>query len=159
MKPIKNILVPVDFGPACEDALNRATDLASAFGASITVLHVYELALFGPAAPAPTAAAPGLEQIARDSLRDLMSRHRVPGVDLAGVVREGEAWLEILAEARVGHADLIVMGTHGRTGIARALLGSVAERVVRHADVPVLTVHKGASVSSAPADYAMENPS
>jgi len=85
------------------------------------------------AASNPRAAATALEGVA--------ARTRKPGLEVHSVLRQGSAWSEINAAAKEEKADLVVMGTHGRHGLARALLGSVAEKVVRTAPCPVLTVH------------------
>ncbi|MGO9838639.1 MAG: universal stress protein [Polyangiaceae bacterium] len=71
----------------------------------------------------------------------VVARAKRPGVAIDSTLRQGPVWSEILAAAKSPKADLIVIGTHGRRGLSRALLGSVAERIVRTAPCPVLTVH------------------
>jgi len=146
MRPIKKILVPTDFSPAAESAFGEAVGLARTLGASVTLLNVYEL-------PQPVADAgfvcgsdviDGLEAAAREQLERTRSVLRdtiaeCPPLDIKAVL--GVAHEEIVAEARRGGYDLIVMATHGRTGVKHLLVGSVAERVVRLSSVPVLTVH------------------
>lgn len=135
---VERILCPVDFSPGSERALARAVELAERFDASLHVLHV---------APAPVrllADVPmdtsALEQGARDQLDALVEplRERLDGLETAVVV--GRPAPAIVDEAAATAVHLIVMGTLGRTGLSRLLLGSVAERVVRAATCPVLTV-------------------
>jgi len=118
-------------------------DIASKFGAALTILHICEI---------PSSAAAGMTYSSIDLMTPLMDAARseldavVEGTAarlprVTGVLRLGVPWREILAVREEAGADLIVMGTHGRTGVAHALIGSVAERVVRASPVPVLTVH------------------
>jgi nucleotide-binding universal stress UspA family protein len=157
MRSVKKILVPTDFSPPAARALDEAAALARLFGASVTLVHVYGL----PVPITNDGAAYGqnlieaLDETARANLaaaRDELRRHTpgAPPIDVKALL--GFAADEIVAEAQRGHFDLIVMGTHGRTGIKHLLLGSVAERVVRTAPVPVLTVHPstGSAVAAAP---------
>ena len=117
MTVFKHILVPTDLSDASGDALNTAIELAVTFGARLTLLHVWTMPTMG--------YAEGLAW-------------QVPATD--AVVKSGLDWQRIVEAASDGDVDLIVMGTHGRHGLPRVLLGSVAERVVRMAPVPVLTV-------------------
>lgn len=143
---IKRILVPVDFSDASLQALDYAVDLAKPMAAELIVLFVVEPAYF--AAPAdlygPSASLGvlleeqqrfGAEQLAR--LRRRLEQRRVKCRTL---IQTGVAYRDIVEKARKTAADLIVMSTHGRTGLSHALLGSVAEKVVRMAECPVLTV-------------------
>jgi nucleotide-binding universal stress UspA family protein len=82
-----------------------------------------------------------IERASSTALEGLAQRAHRPGVEVATALRHGTPWSEINALAKEMNADLVVMGTHGRRGVARALLGSVAEKVVRTAPCPVLTVH------------------
>jgi len=144
---IKRILVPHDFSDTAQCALSYALDLAEKFGAGITVVHAYEYPILSyPEGPALTGDLVRQIQTAAGSALDgVVSKARRPGVEIASALRQGPAWSEILAAANELKADLIVIGTHGRRGLSRALLGSVAERVVRSASCPVLTVHGPAS--------------
>ncbi len=141
--PIRKILLPVDMGPASDAAIEETAALARAFSAEVTVLHVYE-------APIPYPGVPyvpihdlslALEKSARGAVEVVVQRlaGRVPRV--SGLVRQGSAWRNINEVAQETGADLVVVGTHGRRGVPRALIGSVAEKVVRTSPVPVLTVH------------------
>jgi nucleotide-binding universal stress UspA family protein len=139
MNGIKHILVPVDFSPASERSLEKALQLARAFDARITLLHVWSL----PAvAYAEGLAWPidDLQQAAREALAGLLARTVKVHPDTDSVLLEGNEWRQILETVKSRGCDLVVMGTHGRRGLPRLLLGSVAERVVRLSSVPVLTV-------------------
>jgi len=140
MKEIKTILVPVDLEGASKLALEHALPFAAKLGAEVVVLHVYSTAI----PPYPIALMPEpsqLEQAAREALSNLIEKTSAGrGVSVEGHVRGGDAPAEILAQAKESNVDLIFMMTHGRRGLSRALLGSVAEKVVRLSPVPVLTV-------------------
>lgn len=137
---IDHILVPHDFGDAAERALSVALGLAEKFGSRLTLLHAYEIPLFGY----PAAMAASFEigfRLAEETLKRIASRARQSNVAVQTALRQGAAWQEIVGAVERLHADLVVMGTQGRRGIHRALIGSVAEKVVRCAQCPVLTVH------------------
>jgi nucleotide-binding universal stress UspA family protein len=145
---IKKILVPFDFGEPAENALDFAQKLAPAFGASVEALYVVPF-LPNAALPLPDlgalpmAAHPVEEMVSEaqarlhQALAPEDTRHRY----LRKTVKLGDPRAQILAYAAAEGVDLIVMGTHGRTAVTRFLLGSTAERVVREATCPVLTVH------------------
>lgn len=141
--PIRHILVPHDFSETAERALGFALDLGRRLGARLTILHTYEIATYG-FAEAPSVSEELTEQIesaARSALDAVQARACKSGLDVTGVLRRGSPWREIIAFAKESKADLVAMGTHGRRGLSRVLLGSVAERVVRTSPCPVLTVH------------------
>ncbi len=140
--PIRRILVPHDFSDTANRALEYALDLATTLGASITVMHAYEVPIYGfPEGPVLTAEMAGqIEAAARTALDAVAKRASRPGVEVGSLLRQGAAWSEIQGAAKEAGADLIVIGSHGRRGLSRALLGSVAEKVVRTAPCPVLTV-------------------
>jgi nucleotide-binding universal stress UspA family protein len=138
MLPIKTILHPTDFSKPSEAALRFACALARDYEARLVILHVVEPPVYygelGMTVPLPTDF--------HESLQARLSR-LVPadsGIPVATILVEGSATREILHVAEEQHADLIVLGTHGRTGVARVLLGSVAESVIRHSHIPVLTL-------------------
>ncbi len=142
MTHFKHILVPIDFGEASEAALAVAIELATRFESHITLLHVSWLppnahVSFAEQLPWPTDlfAQQGERELAKVAAR---ARAHYPRIDIRVV--EGEAWKEILLAAKALAADHILMGTHGRRGLPRALLGSVAERVVRLSHIPVTTI-------------------
>jgi nucleotide-binding universal stress UspA family protein len=138
----RHILVPHDFSDTAQHALTFALELSSKLGAKITVLHAFEVPSFGyPDGIALSAEViENVRKAASTALDGLVDRARGSGTDVRGVLRQGAAWSEIGAAAKDLKVDLIVMGTHGRHGLARVLLGSVAEKVVRTAPCPVLTV-------------------
>jgi len=145
---LRIILVPFDFGDPASHALAYAKALAGPFDASLHVLHVVPnpyLATYLPASPdAAFSIPPGLiEELTADAEARL--ERVLPATERAAFrartfVVTGDARNEIVQHATREHVDLIVMGTHGRTGAAHLLLGSVAERVVRASPCPVLTV-------------------
>lgn len=145
MIDLHSILVPTDFSKSSDNALTYAVAFAEKFGAKILLLHVVQdLALFIPEAvlPAPPLVPP-VEQFltaAKEALDRAIRRLNRPGVTIQPEVAEGVTYEEVLRVARERDVDLIVMGTHGHTGLAHVLLGSIAEKVVRRAPCPVLTV-------------------
>ncbi|HXN33773.1 MAG TPA: universal stress protein [Polyangiaceae bacterium] len=140
---IKHILAAHDFGETAQGALDYALDLAEQLKARVTVVHAYEIPVYGfPEGFALTADVAGrIQEIASKALEGVVQRAQRPGVQVDAMLRQGSAWSEIGAAASETNAGLIVIGTHGRRGLAHALLGSVAEKVVRTAPCPVLTVH------------------
>jgi nucleotide-binding universal stress UspA family protein len=138
---ISKILVPTDFSEHAERALSTATSLARVLGATLHVVHVGALVpYFGPPFAPGRAFANELTAASRKEFDAHMAALREHGVEATGTFAEGIAYVEINRVARDAGADLIVMGTHGRTGIEHALLGSVAERVIRTSPVPVMVV-------------------
>lgn len=145
MISIKRILAPVDLSELSEKALQYAAELAEKLGAQLTVLYV----VAEPAAVLPDmmmpvpVAAPDLDELmvsGKQSLTELIASKNLSRLNAQQEVRIGEAGEEILAAATDIKADLVVIGTHGRSGLKHLLLGSVAEEVMRHAPCPVLTV-------------------
>jgi nucleotide-binding universal stress UspA family protein len=138
---IRRILFPTDFSENSEYALMYALAFARQFDATLTVLHVVHVP---PQMPELNIGAI-LDRMVKHAERNLSKLIREAGetrVAMHPEVRLGVDYREITAFAEKEKMDLIVMGTHGRTGMAHALLGSVAERVVRHAPCPVLTVKR-----------------
>jgi len=143
MLAIRKILVPTDFSDCSEAAVQYGRDLAVAFGASLHLLHVVQDPYVQPwAAEAFGVSLAGvLDRWEQDARAQLAQRAK--GVAVERVTRVGHPFVEILTYAAEQSVDLIVMGTHGRGPVAHMLLGSVAERVVRKAPCPVLTVRPG----------------
>ena len=137
------ILVPTDFSEASRQAVRYATAFAQPCGSEVTLVHVIEPAPypeFGYAhIPAKEA---GLKRAASEKLDAESQELARAGVKASAVIRTGSAFHEIAEQAREQTNDLIVIATHGRGAIAHALLGSTAERVVRHAPCPVLVVRE-----------------
>jgi nucleotide-binding universal stress UspA family protein len=139
----KQLLVPHDFSPHSDRALQLAIGLAKKTGAHIRLLHVFESpqAAFEPYGILPLEPhLIEIPQAARERLQQELDRVLKAGVEGEAFVREGRAVAAILAEIASSGADLVVMGSHGSTGLTHALLGSVAERTIRLAPIPVLTV-------------------
>ena len=136
---IGRVLVPTDFSVCSMWALRYAEEMARRFGAEILLLHVDgSLAPYSELAEARHAAV-------RKELEELATVLRDRGVPSRGELRCGGFAEEILKLAGTEHADLIVMGTHGRTGLPHVLMGSVAESVSRRSTCPVLTVRHAAA--------------
>jgi nucleotide-binding universal stress UspA family protein len=138
------VLCAVDFSEYSDYALAYAVHLAKAFGSELKLLHVVELP-FLPSyslAGVPDLSIPveEIERGAREKLQELVARCRAVYEKVDGDVRTGTAFVEIISYARETDADLIVVGTHGRTGLRHMIIGSVAEKVVRKAPCPVLSV-------------------
>jgi nucleotide-binding universal stress UspA family protein len=143
MIEIRNILCPIDFSEHSRRALDHALVIARWYGSAVTVLHVYMRtppALIphgGPVLDTVNLTETDREQLAA-AVADFAAESNAPGLPLEIVIREGRAAAGILE--RAGQADLLVMGTHGRSGFDRLALGSVTEKVLRKALCPVLTV-------------------
>jgi nucleotide-binding universal stress UspA family protein len=139
MATFKHILAATDFSDASRRALEVARSLARETGAELTVVNTCEMPAFIDFGVTADVVTP-LADAAEAKLDELLRAVRADCPGAKGVVRVGVAWEQILVVAAEVGADVVVMGTHGRRGIAHAILGSVAERVVRLSDVPVLTV-------------------
>ncbi len=137
MLSIKKILVPTDYSDAAESALRYAIELAGKIGAEIELVHVWQLSTY---ASSTSELAKGMERDLKSDLERLAQRYSGHGVVIHRHLRMGPPYAEIIEAAKDLESDLIVIGTTGRTGLEHFLLGSVAERVVRMAACPVLTV-------------------
>jgi nucleotide-binding universal stress UspA family protein len=142
MKAFKHILVPTDFGEPSQRALDLAVDLAQQYQASLTVIHTYEIPtyVYTDMTYVPSDLLLPMEKIARQELDRLLTALRTRVPEATGLLRMGVPWQQVLSAIEETHADLVVMGTHGRRGVSHLLLGSVVEKVVRMSPVPVLTV-------------------
>jgi nucleotide-binding universal stress UspA family protein len=139
----KHIVVATDFSECSERALDLALEIASKFDSQLTLVHSWDAPSYsygGGLYVAVDLVAP-IEQAAVAKLDRATEELKLRLPRATSMIRSGPAWEEVLAAATSLHADLIVLGTHGRRGLSRALLGSVAEKVVRMATVPVLTAH------------------
>ena len=148
MISIRRILVPTDLRDASIPAVRYGADIADKFGAELVLLSVvHDLALAVPDAVMPTpVGAPDLEALiaaSKDGMTNLIGELGIGRLNPRTEVRIGAPAAEIVAAAGDLKADLICLGTHGRSGLAHLLLGSVAEKVIRHAPCPVLTVRSG----------------
>lgn len=140
---LKKILVPVDFSAFATKAVRYAARFAEQFGASLVLVHVVEPVHY----PESVIIPPVMEEANRERLKlaraalAAFAKKQVPaGLTTETVTRLGQPFAEITAAAKDSEADLIVIATHGHTGLKHLFLGSVAERVVRLAPCPVLTV-------------------
>lgn len=145
MKRIRRILHPSDFSSASGVAFARALELAKSNRAELLVAHVLAspAPILGDGYVSPQAyqeIEKSIEAQGRKQLDALLRKARKAGVHARGLLLEGVAHDRIVRAAKAKRADLVVMGTHGRGGFARLLLGSVAERVIATARCPVLTV-------------------
>lgn len=141
----KRICCPIDFSDASRAAMEVAADLAKRFGGDLVLLHAYPI----PGYTFPDGsvmASPKMMQDLADQAQRHLEEWRAEAERLVGAPRVtaekavGEPAAEILRVAKELRADLVVVGTHGRTGLEHALMGSIAERVVRRAHCPVLSV-------------------
>ena len=154
MSQIKSVLVPTDFSPGADIAMNYAIDLAAREKATIHLLHVIDADSFMTAYPdgllfEPPGVRDHLIDSAHTRLDNCVEKSQAAGVPVSVRVAVGRAAPLIAQEATARNADLIVMGTHGRSGFSHFLLGSVAERVLRLAQCPVLTVRETSRVADA----------
>ncbi|MBE0541822.1 MAG: universal stress protein [Verrucomicrobia bacterium] len=144
---VRDILVPTDFSPTSLHALDYAVPLARQLGGQITLLHVMDWPVL-PQTVENLVIGDAMTRTAKERL-DALAHEKVPSPLLAKtLVRTGSSYQEITRLAQGLKSHLIILSTHGRTGFKRALLGSTAERVVRHAPCPVLTVREGGEVKS-----------
>ena len=146
LRSVKRILVPTDFSDPSAEALASAMELAKAANAVVDLVHVAVEASFALPPPIDVATVPidmtkVMERVT-DGLRAEEKRVQEAGLRCETAMLIGRPDAEIVARATATGAELIVMGTHGRSGLAHALLGSVAERVVQHAPCAVLIVPK-----------------
>jgi len=151
----QKILVPTDGSAGADAALAEAIDLAAAFDATVHSLYVADTSAAQPET-GYVDIVESFERIGEETTTDAVERAEQAGVEAVGAVRTGPPHRTILDYVEAVDADLVVMGTHGRTGLERYLLGSVTEKVVRTAEVPVLTVH-APSEEDEPAEEAGED--
>jgi nucleotide-binding universal stress UspA family protein len=145
MIDIQRILCPIDFSDYSRRALDNALAIARWYESTVTVLYVFTPTPMAMDGPGPMAFNPiALTPVDRERLcaeiTAFARAESAPGIVIDAVLREGNTTGQILEEATAINADLLVLGTHGRSGFERLLLGSVAEKVVRKASCPVMTV-------------------
>jgi nucleotide-binding universal stress UspA family protein len=144
MIEIQRILCPIDFSDFSRRALDHAIAIARWYESKVTVLHVFSPAPVTTFGPGPVVFQPIVltegdrEQLLADTKK--FAADAAPGIPIEAVVREGNAAAEILEEATTTGADLLAIGTHGRSGFERLVLGSVTEKILRKARCPVLTI-------------------
>jgi len=138
---IKKILVPIDFSDYSKSTIEFACTIAERFSATLVLVHVIESLPYSVTDTFQLVEhRKALETLARTLLRNLSDQLRARNVAIKTHLVWGNPSREILAKARIEKADLIVMGTHGRSGLPHLVLGSVAEKTVRLSRIPVLTV-------------------
>jgi nucleotide-binding universal stress UspA family protein len=145
MIDLHRILVPTDFSKHSQNALRYAVAFGERFQAELVLLHVVQdLAMYVP--DAVTLAPPFLPPVdqltaaVRTALERVIDDYQLRGKAVRAEIRQGTPFYEIIQFAKENDIDLIVMGTHGHTGLVHVLMGSVTEKVVRKAPCPVLTV-------------------
>lgn len=143
MSAFSNILIAIDFSDPSNRALDKAKELAKAFGAKLHLLHAFDIPVpyvtpYEIAIPAEFIE--GARKEARTRLTAIVDKVTSEGIDATGHLSESPAHSAIERAAEEVEADLIVMGTRGNTGLKHVLLGSVAERTLRHSPCSVLTV-------------------
>jgi nucleotide-binding universal stress UspA family protein len=143
MAASKTYLVPVDFSKGSEAALDAAIRITKEHGGKLLLLHAISTAFALSVEDGFTEIVDTLEKNARDGMQKLIRRKRLKPGRYRSLLIEGiDPAHAIAAQAKKSHAAMIIMGSHGRTGFQRLVLGSVAERTLRYAHCPVLIVKK-----------------
>lgn len=141
---IRSILVPIDFSIHSKNALRHAVPMARQFGASIHLVYVVEPTIYPADLGFGQVVLPGVEDELREKggheLQSLIKREIGRAVEASWAVRTGNPHQEILREAKEKRVDMIVVASHGHSGVEHLLFGSTADRVVRHAECPVLVI-------------------
>ena len=140
MISIRKILCPVDFSACSEHAVGYAVAFAQAYDSDLELIHVVQIIPAGLEPAAYGQVTKEMEELNASRLHELAERVKQQHVRVSEYVTVGAPFVEIVQRAREKDVDLIVMGTHGRSGLSHVLIGSCAERVVRKAHCPVLTV-------------------
>lgn len=143
---INHILVPIDFSSDADDAVDMAISLARELGSRITLLHVIHDVYIGVgemAAALPTSYYDEIEADVKREIQTYLNKVVEAGLQGDSIVVHGVPFQSILDTVAEQNIDLVVMGTHGRTGLKHVLLGSVAEKVIRMATCPVMVTRSG----------------
>ena len=145
MIDLHRILIPTDFSKFSQNALMYAAAFAEKFGAGLHLLHVVQnlspvIPEILPVEPPPVPSVEQLTTAVQSAFDRLVTENKLEELVVHREVREGPPFYEIIRYAKEAQIDLIVMGTHGHSGLAHVLLGSVTEKVVRKSPCPVLTV-------------------
>ncbi len=139
------ILVATDFSPCSKRAVDTAAELAASTKAEVVLLHAFQFPVLsfldGAYFPSSDEVAK-LTHAAQDALADLAAELGARGITTKTVLRDGNPAEEVASQAKEHACDLVVVGTHGRSAVGRALLGSVAHNVIRLSPVPVVTVRQ-----------------
>ena len=138
---VETILVPTDFSELSNEAVEYAFSMAKRLGAKMVFLHTLQRPdQTDPMTPLYDEGYAYVKDHANGLLNDLVQKAKSQGQEAAAELVDGIPFVEIIRMARKKDADLIIMGTHGRTGMAHLMIGSQAERVVRQSSCPVLTI-------------------
>jgi nucleotide-binding universal stress UspA family protein len=144
MFDIKSILLPTDFSNLSLSAANFATSLAKQYKAEIHLMHVIEktppMMYIHSINPQIESFSSYIEEDAKLGIEKIAERFKKEGVNIITALRKGLDYQEIVDYAEENKIDIIVIATHGRTGILHTLLGSVAEKVIRYSKIPVLVI-------------------
>lgn len=142
MITLKKILCPIDHSDCSKEALRYAVSFAMKDEAKLYLLHVIDIRSFDESIDAMSKQIPDDETLnqLKTKLLDCIPEEIRNGIDVEAIVVQGIPFVEIISTARKKNIDMIVIGSHGRTGIAHIMLGSVSEKVIRKAPCPVLTV-------------------
>ncbi|HMN47771.1 MAG TPA: universal stress protein [Ignavibacteriaceae bacterium] len=143
---IKNILVPIDFSDYSKSALKYAVNFAKSFNADMTLIYVVEPIVYPPDFSMGQIAIPTVstewDERAREEL-DKLAKTQIPAdVKVKTIIKTGKPFVEIIETATEENIDLIIIATHGHSGVEHILFGSTAEKVVRKAPCPVLTLRE-----------------
>jgi universal stress protein A len=158
---VQHVLVPIDFSATADRALEYAIALAQQLQARLTLLHVLHLTPLEVGEMTPGVAATYLDDLETDAqhlLQASLGRVQHAGLQGESLLVEGTPTQKIVETASEQGVDLIIMGTHGRTGLAHVFLGSVAEHVIRQVPCPVLVIRKAAETPTTSEDALPEQP-
>ena len=147
MEPkIKKVLVPIDFSDYSKNSLRYAVNFAKQFNAEIYLIYVLEPVIYPPDFSMGQIAIPSInaewDERAREELENLAKTEIPEGVNVKTILKNGKPFLEIIDTASEENIDLIIIATHGHSGVEHILFGSTAEKVVRKAPCPVLTLRE-----------------
>jgi len=139
---MKRIIVPIDFSEHSEYALETASNLASKYGSELIVIHMLELsnAIISAASESLNEEAVFYLKLAEQKFDAFLDKPYLEGIKVTPIVKHFKVFSEVNEVAKELDADLIVMGSHGSSGVKEVLIGSNTEKVVRHADIPVLVI-------------------
>ncbi len=144
MISLKKILCPIDHSDCSKEALRYAVSFAMKDKAKVILLHIIDIRFFNEELDSISAQVPNEETIEqlKVKLLDCIPEEIRDDMDVEAIVAQGVPFAEIISTAKEKEIDMIVIGSHGRTGISHMMLGSVSEKVVRKAPCPVLTVRQ-----------------
>ena len=145
---IKKVLVPIDFSDYSKSSLKYAVNFAKNFKASLILVYVVEPVIYPPDFSMGQIAIPAagieMDKRAKEELNKLAEKEIPSGLSVKKIIKTGKPFVEIIETAADEDADLIIIATHGHTGVEHILFGSTAEKVVRKAPCPVLTLREPA---------------